>query len=297
MTLATWEWFWSRPSWHWSYAWAAAFLVLPSVVALVARLVSSRRPRPFVDSIAGLDGRWSTSKAGVVLWTAAIWFAFLAILFHTHGDGIKHAVLKSEYFVVLGIPAAAAVAAKGITMNKIGSGEVDKPQREGEGNPVDGFAQIVTDDKGRTDLLDFQYFGFNLILLGFFWLQFFGNPDIGLPNLPDTLLALTGVSAASYVAKKGLAGDAGPTIRSIVPSRAARGVTVRVLGVNLATVRDRSVTVVIGGIEATTAPATVGDAVTEVQATVPDATPRGRTELVAIAFDGRATAPSPFEVA
>jgi hypothetical protein len=36
MMLATWEWFWSRPSWHWSYAWAAAFLVLPSSLGAAA---------------------------------------------------------------------------------------------------------------------------------------------------------------------------------------------------------------------------------------------------------------------
>jgi hypothetical protein len=46
-------------------------LLLPSLLAVGVRLFSSKPPRPFVDSISGLDGKWSTSKAGVLLWTAA----------------------------------------------------------------------------------------------------------------------------------------------------------------------------------------------------------------------------------
>ncbi len=296
MLLTVFEWFWSRPSWHWSYFWAALSLLLPSLLAVLARAFSSKRPRPFVDVIAGLDGRWSTSKAGVVLWTAAIWFAFVAILFHTHGDGLRHSVLMSEYFVVLGIPAAAAVAAKGITTSKISAGEIAKPQDQPTSNPIAGIAQIVTDDNDRTDLLDSQYFGFNLILLGFFLFQFFGHPQFGFPNLPDTLLALTGVSAAAYVGKKGVSGDAPPTIRSIFPPKAAPGATVKVFGINLATANERDVGILIHKLPATTKPAVLKDDVTEVETVVPSTAPAGSTDLVAIAYDGRESEAKTFEV-
>jgi hypothetical protein len=295
VTVATFQWLWQRPSWHWAYFWAALFLFVPTLVALLVRAFSSKKPRPLVDFVSGLDGKWSTSKAGVLLWTGAIWFAFLAILFHTHGDGVKHAVLKSEYLVVLGIPAGAALAAKGITGNKITTGAADKPKAEGHSNPVKGVGELVSDDSGRADLLDFQYFGFNLILLGFFLFRFFGAPQFGLPNLPETLLAVSGVSAASYVGKKGLSDDAGPTVRSVVPPKAAIGDQILIRGVNLATVRDRTVDITIGEVQTQAPQVTIKDAVTEIATTVPNGAPKGQTELVVIAFDGRSVSHS-FEV-
>lgn len=293
--LATFKWFWQEPSWNWAYLWAALFLAVPSLLSFVVRAFSSKHPRPLVDFVSGLDGRWSTSKVGVLLWTGAIWFVFLAVLFRTHGEGLKGAVLKSEYLVVLGIPAVAALAAKGITTNKIDAGELDKPRAEGHSNPIEGVAEVVSDDSGRTDLLDSQYFGFTLILLGFFFFQFFERPGAGLPNLPDTLLALSGVAAAAYVGKKGLSDDSGPIIRSVVPASARVGQPVRILGVNLATVRDRTVSVTIAGVEASTPEVTINDVVTEIATTVPRVA-QGRTELVVIAFDGRSTSAHDFEV-
>jgi hypothetical protein len=297
VAVATIQWFWQRPGWHWAYLWSILFLLLPTLIGLLVWVSpSTKHPRPIVDFISGLDGKWSTSKAGVLLWTGAVWFAFLTILFHTHGDGLKHAVLKGEYFVVLGIPAAAAIAAKGITTNKVNAGAVDKPKADGHSDPITGVGELVSDDSGRTDLLDFQYFGFNLILLGFFFLAFFGHPGRGLPNLPDTLLAVSGVSAATYVGKKGLSDEAGPTIRSIVPPKASVGQSIRILGVNLATVRERTVTVTIAGVESPKPQVAIKDAVTEIATAVPKAAPRGQTELVVIAYDGRSTAAQSFEV-
>jgi hypothetical protein len=297
MTLATFEWFWDKPSWHWSYFWAAIALATPLIATWIYRIFASSNPRPLVDLINGLDGRWSTSKTSVLLWTGAVWFVFLAILVHTRGDGLQGAVLKSEYFVVLGIPAAAALAAKAITTNKLDEGTIVKPEHEGHADPVKGVGELFSSDTGRTDLLDSQYFGFNLILLGFFFLQFFAAPGGGLPDLPDTLLGLSGVSAAAYVGTKGLGEEAGPTIRYVVPPKAPVDATIRILGVKLATVQERTVIVMIGGVEAATPPpAIIKPAVQEVHATVPAGLPAGKTELVVIAYDGRPTAAHEFDV-
>jgi hypothetical protein len=304
MTLATIQWFWQRPGWHWAYVWATFFLLLPTLLALLAWFVSATafprtvHPRPFVDFISGVDGRWSTSKSGVLLWTGAVWFAFLAILFETHGDGLQHAVLRGEYLVVLGIPAAAALAAKGITTQKVTSGAVStKAEKPGHSDLIAGVGELVSNDQQRGDLLDFQYFGFNLILLGFFFLQFFGHPAAGLPVLPDTLLALSGVSAASYVGKKGLSdGSTGPTIRSVVPPKQSIGQNIRILGTNFATVAEPTVTVTIGGVEAPAPTVVIKDTVTEITAIVPENVPQGQTDVVVVAFDGRSSAPYAFEV-
>jgi hypothetical protein len=63
---------------------------------------------------------------------------------------------------------------------------------------------LVANDSGQPDLLDFQYFGFTLILLAYFFTRFLGNEALGLPELPDTLVALSGVSTTGYLGKKGL---------------------------------------------------------------------------------------------
>lgn len=66
------------------------------------------------------------------------------------------------------------------------------------------MAEVVSNDEGQTDLMDFQYFAFNLLALGFFLFEFVPDPSGGLPDLPPTLLALTGLATASYTTKKGL---------------------------------------------------------------------------------------------
>ena len=113
--------------------------------------------------------------------------------------------LNDQYFAVLGIPVAAAVAAKGITLRNIEKSAAIKKKKtpaEPESNPVAGFAQLFTNDDGNADLLDAQYFVFNLLLLAFFVVVFLGNETAGLPQLPSNLVALTGIGSAGYLAKK-----------------------------------------------------------------------------------------------
>jgi hypothetical protein len=289
-------WFWDTPSWRWSYVWALAFLLVPFGVAWLARLITPKKPRLLIDMVSGADGRWSTSKTAVVLWTFAIWFAFLAILFHTQGEGLTETVLQAEYFVVLGVPAAAAVAAKGIVVSKIDSGEVTRDTGDPQPNVIRGVGELVSDESGRTDMLDFQYFGFTLILLGFFLLQFFGAPDEGLPDLPDTLLALTGVSAFAYVSKKGLEKDIGPTIRSVVPPAAGVGESVTVRGVNLASALRPTADVLFGSLRAPTPVVKVLVDAAELTTTVPSAAVPGEVDLVVVAFDGRSSEAVKFTI-
>jgi hypothetical protein len=80
-------WPWQTPSWNWAELWALAVLLVVSLIPLQVprkRLeASGGRPTTtaalFVVLLNGKDGRWSTSKASAVLWTYAVWFAFLAI--------------------------------------------------------------------------------------------------------------------------------------------------------------------------------------------------------------------------
>jgi IPT/TIG domain len=208
--------------------------------------------------VIGADGRASTSKLQAVMWTLAVLFAFVFLLVwgrstscgdsnkkmgprcteaaegRTAFDKAVNAPLQAEYYVLLGFPIAAAVAAKALTTNKVTTGELTKSPIGDEASTGvgQGLSEIVSNDKGETDLLDFQYFAFNLLALAFFFIQFLTHPDNGLPDLPATLIALSGFSAAAYTTKQALRTDVRPAITSVVPQRIrlANDTTVTVVG-------------------------------------------------------------------
>lgn len=229
-------WFWETPSWNWAEVWALIVLLGVSLipVSVPRKQVEIRDGRVtkkaplFVALVNGKDGRWSTSKTNAVLWTYAVWFVFITILLHTDGKGLDHAILKQQYLVLMGFPVAAAVIAKGITQSKVETGAIVTKEPDGaETSMLAGIGQLVTNDDGRPDLLDFQYLGFNLLLLAYFFTRFLGHQKFGLPDLPESLVALTGVSAAGYVGKKGIAKDTPPVKhdQSRPPARPRRGST------------------------------------------------------------------------
>ena len=140
----------------------------------------------------------------VVLWTYGLLFALVTILLHTRGQGLNDLKLSDQYLLLLGMPTAAAVGAKAITQNKVDQDPNFKPPANATPDPLAGTGQLFTDDSGRADLLDAQYFLFSLLLLAYFLTQFLSAESATLPNLPDTLVGLTGVSAVGYVTKKGV---------------------------------------------------------------------------------------------
>jgi hypothetical protein len=288
---------WRRPYWGAAELWAIAILVLPSVVSGLLTYVAHRPSRFFSRLITGQDGKWSTSKAGYLLWTYALFFALLATLIHRHDFGTALDKLQPEYLVVLGIPAAAGFGAKAIRSQSpdANAGSPAPPQT----NPLKGVGDLVSDDDGDTAMHKVQYLGFNLLLLGYFLVQFLSNEDAQkLPNLPDTLVGLTGVGAAAYLAQKGLSagGAGGATIRSINPKRGPAGAAVTLLGVNLATPASPVVRVLIDGYAASAVTVQVGDAVTTVNATLPTTLQPGVKQVTAIAYDGSTSNAVDFEV-
>jgi len=235
------------------------------VLAIIAQLVVikaqpradgvvSFRRRGLKALVIGADGRASTSKLQAVLWTFAVVFALVFLLVWGRStrcgdsgvrDGprcqaaataraafsrtVNHPP-QADYYVLLGFPLTAALAAKALTSSKVASGTLTKPPAgangptpEGGGGKsvgvVKGLSEVVANDQGETDLLDFQYFAFNLVTLAFFFVEFLTHPANGLPNLPPTLIALSGLSAAAYTTKKALETDIPPVITSVVPHR------------------------------------------------------------------------------
>lgn len=224
-----------------TWAGVLALLVLLVLLGLLhaatrSRLASDDRPehvrqrrRGIKSLVIGTDGRASTSKVQAALWTLAILYAFVFLLLWGRstrcGDAelrdrprceaavqarstfsrVVHGDLQPEYYVLLGFPLAAAVAARAITKAKVDDGTLDKPIVEEDAKGmVQGLSEVVSNDKGETDLIDLQYFAFNLLTLSFFFAEFLTKPGEGLPDLPATLIALSGVSAGVYTTRKAL---------------------------------------------------------------------------------------------
>jgi hypothetical protein len=192
--------------------------------------LAQRRRRRLGALVIGTDGRASTSKMQAVLWTFAVLYAIAFMLLWGRslgcGDAARKAQaicqaasgaravftdfvnrgLQPEYFVLLGFPVGAAVAAKAIKSAQVS--EIADPHQDdltsGDGGVAQSVREIISNDDNETDLLDFQYFVFNLVTLAFFFSSFLTSPSGGLPDLPPTLIALSGLSASAYVAKKGL---------------------------------------------------------------------------------------------
>jgi hypothetical protein len=187
-----------------------------------------RRRQGLGALVIGADGRASTSKLQAVLWTFAVFFAVAFMLFWGRSSGcsnpgqggcqeaqqgraafdrfVNHG-LQPEYYVLLGFPLTVAIAAKAITTAKVDDGTLVKAPltaAEGAGGFRQSVREIVTNDGGEIDLLDAQYFAFNLLTLAFFFTQLLTRPGAGLPDLPPTLIALSGLAAAGYTSKKAL---------------------------------------------------------------------------------------------
>jgi hypothetical protein len=236
------------------------------LLLLVAEGIARAGGGAFLPTVVlGEDKRTSTSKTFILLWTLLVGWALISLLIAgefvgQHGcvtgpralaikacmaghDDVGllqlgwthflHIGLIGSYLVLLGIPAAAGVSAKGITQSKVLSGQLTKTAANGNETKLGPrLAQVFSADDGTTDIGDFQYLIFNLITAIYF-VSNFVNPDgNGLPMIPDTLLGLTGVSAALYVGKKAVTRGE-PAVTGVFPSILRPGEVFAVVGTNL----------------------------------------------------------------
>ncbi len=241
---------------------AGAVVALLVLVELVARAVHGRF---FSTVVLGEDGRTSTSKTFIFLWTLLFSWALIALLIGGEFIGrhacvtpadlaiavqrcklkadevglfqvgwlhFLHAGLSGSYLVLLGVPAAAGLAAKGITQSQV-TGLGFKTTKPPSGfKPFARISEIFSADDGTTDIGDFQYMVFNLVTATYFVSQFLNSDGTGLPTIPDTLLGLTSVSAGLYVGKKAVTRSQ-PTVTGVFPLPLHDGQTFTVVGSGL----------------------------------------------------------------
>jgi hypothetical protein len=215
--------------------------------------------------ILGADGRTSTSKTFILMWTLLVSWALIALLIageliRAHGcvtpneltkavEACKkkkdevgllqvgwlqflHAGLSGSYLVLLGVPATAGVAAKWITQREASGSGFKTPNTSTGRNLFARIAEIFSADDGTTDVGDFQYMIFNLFTAVYFVVQFVHPDGIGLPTMPDTLLGLTSVSASLYVGKKAVSGSQ-PVVTGVFPQPAQANMRFTIVGENL----------------------------------------------------------------
>jgi hypothetical protein len=185
--------------------------------------------------VLGADNRASTSKFQATAWTYAILFALVALLvghllyadFDPGWDKFLEDGLNSDYLWLLAIPSAGLVGAKAITQTKVQANPDAKPRKTDPDNSLLArtreLASNDNDDKPQPALGDLQYLVFNGVAVAYFLSAFLGHVERGLPSLPDTLIALTGVSAASYLSAKAVKSAAPPVIVSVRPTRLVLG--------------------------------------------------------------------------
>jgi len=206
------------PSDAWKLGAVATLITLIVVVFFTFFSVRLRKADPGGNAgtvqkrniLIGLDGNVSTSKFTLWLWLVLLapGTAYLLVV-SAVGRGTTLAdigldPLRPAYLVLLGVPAAAAVAAQGIAATKATRGTRQRPP--------DRRGNVIRDDFGAVDLNDLQYIAFNVALLLFVGMSIVANS--ALPNLPDTLVGLTSVSAAGFVAGRAATSNP-PTIVAV----------------------------------------------------------------------------------
>jgi hypothetical protein len=109
---------------------------------------------------------------------------------------------------------------------------------------------VFSDDDGNTDLVDTQYIAFNILVAVIVIIQFASHPGFGAPVIPGFLAALTGASAAAYVANKAITTGNPPGVTQLDPGQVRPEGQAMLYGQNLRLQGDapKDVSVTVAGL-------------------------------------------------
>lgn len=272
--------------------WAQAFGTGTVFVGLALLTLLGGRSYGAFSALIGADRRTSTSKTQAGLWTVVLAWGIAYLLGrHLFEHQPLHYVLPQDtwdqYLLLLGGPFAAAVLAKGIVTYKLENGTLTKTTLGPDAATIN---QVLQDDANQTDLVDSQYFLFNLVAIVYFLVQIARKPV--LPTMPAVLLAATSGAAALYVGYKAASRNK-PVISSVVPRTARQGDLLTITGSNIlggGTPSQVQVEMEQFG------PLTVqGDATdSKVKATLPSGAPTGPQNLYIVS--GAANSSDPYNI-
>lgn len=165
-----------------------ASLVMLSLVVLICLFVlSNRQPlRLLAECSKHNTGRYSLANFQIMLWTVLVLYS-LCYVWYATGEILS---ISSGVLILLGISGTTSVASHGL--------EAMQNSRVPDTRAAAWIDLITTD--GRFDPMRFQMLGFTL----FTWLYALVSvlKSEGLPEIPEHLYLLMGISSSSYVASK-----------------------------------------------------------------------------------------------
>jgi hypothetical protein len=188
--------------------WLVSFVVLGGLAVAIGWATGKGVLGIFVDP----RGRYSLTHFQVVLWTVVILSSAVGVLISSKFDATS-LEFPLELLGLLGISAGSAVLTTGVKATKDAPRSTARIARAGQFTLSDGtteqisphFAQIWLEEEG--DLADqvvsitkYQNFVFTLVILCIY--VALALKAGGLPELPESVLWLIGISHAGYVGGK-----------------------------------------------------------------------------------------------
>ena len=180
----------------------------------------------------GADGRLSTSKFQVLLWTIVVLYGYFVVEAARFLRGNFDALDKipPNVLIALGFTIGTATLAKGITTSFISGGRIKKNP-----DPTSGPGTLVADDDGAPDLSKAQLLAWTFLALVVYVVRVFYELRLKTPQLPDidaTLMVLMGLGQGAYIGKK-LTTTSTPRLGELNPAQGPPGTAVTITGVAL----------------------------------------------------------------
>lgn len=156
----------------------------------------------------GADGRLSTSKLQFLLWTGAVVYVFLALVF-AHGSATFSDNLPQNILLVMGFSLATAVGAKYIVINQPTTAPVTD-----SGPPTMDPKYLIVDNNGVPDLNKAQMLTWTVIGIVAFlmntassWGTYVmctptSSTPCWFPDVPQALMVLMGLGQGAYLGGK-----------------------------------------------------------------------------------------------
>ena len=174
----------------------------PALVLLIAWLLVSVITRDWnpLRFAIGEDNRYSISKFQLLLWTAAVLFAYVAVVYARVQQGLPAPVpdVPGNVLLALGVSGATTVVAKSIKVNNLQQGK-----ELGTVLPDTGpLSTLLTDDDGSLSLHKLQYLVWTFVAIGVVLVGLDQSNRLTLPDIDTTLLVLSGISVGTYLGQK-----------------------------------------------------------------------------------------------
>jgi hypothetical protein len=148
----------------------------------------------------GEDNRYSISKFQLFLWTVAVLFAYITVMFARFQQGLSGDVpnVPDNVLLALGLSGATSIVAKGIKVNNLRTGKELSTTLDNHGP----LSTLLTDDDGSLSLHKLQYLVWTFVAIGVFLVSLDQSNRLTLPDIDTTLLVLSGIGAGTYLGKK-----------------------------------------------------------------------------------------------